>query len=73
MAGFINWECGAEGDNSDDDFEDFGDSWSWRRNGRARGTGRGRRANRNGRGGGRVGTLRRGGGNGTLPEPEGGH
>ena len=61
MAQFINWECGAEGNNSDDDFED----WLQPRNARARGTGRVR-------GGGKVGTLRRGGGRGTLPEPEGG-
>ena len=67
MAQFINWECGAEGDNSDEDFED-GDDWLRLRNGRGRGTGRGRRANRIGRGGGRVGTSRRGGGRNTLPE-----
>ena len=71
MAQFINWECGAERESSDDDFEDFGDDWLRPRNGRARGTGRGRVANRIGRGGGRVGRLRRGGGRGTLPEPEG--
>ena len=61
MAQFINRECGAEGNNSDDDFED----WLQPRNARARGTGRGR-------GGGRVATLRRVEGRGTLPEPEGG-
>ena len=54
MAGFINWECGAEGgggDNSDSDFEEGGDD-GWRPgNGRSRGAGRGRVANRIGRGG----------------------
>ena len=68
MAQFINLECGAQGDNSDEDFED----WLQPRIARASGTGRGRGANGIGRGGGRVGTLRRGGGRGTLPEPEGG-
>ena len=52
MAQFINWECGAEGDKSDDDFEDVGANWWQPRNGRARGTERGRVGNRIGRGGG---------------------
>ena len=48
MAQFIDWECGGDGHNSDDDFEDDG----WRPgNGRDRDAGSGRRANRRGRGG----------------------
>ena len=51
MAGFINWECGAERGNSNDDFEDGRDD-GWRpRNWRGRGLGRERGANRIGRGG----------------------
>ena len=52
MAGFINWECGAErgGGNSDSDFEDGDDGWR-PRSGKGRGERRGRGANRIGRGG----------------------